>query len=442
MDATELLALALDPCLILQAQGIVADPWQRDLLLSSTPRILLNCCRGAGKSRVTSALALHTALFQPKSLVLLISRAQRQAMELYRYCKQGYQAIGRPIATIKETETQLELANGSRIVSLPGKEANIRSYQGVNLLIIDEAARVPDDLYASVSPMTAIARGRQIILSTPFGQRGFYWREWTDETALWQRFRIPWQKCPRHSAEFIEDERRKFGDAWVEQEYECSFTSLEGLVYPDFQDAVYVMGPPPSGRLVGGIDWGWRNPFAAIWGALDRDDVLWIEHERYLRETPLHEHAKALPRGVIWYADPAGRTEIEEFRSKDFKVLRGDNDIRLGIAAVTARIRTGRLKVRHTTCPNLIAEAKLYRYPDATERAVLGEKPIDENNHALAALRYLISRLDKRFIARLRKQSGSSDPEPVAAESLEESARALYDARPWLRLDNEQLWED
>jgi len=51
MDATEMLALAFDPCRILHAQGIAADPWQRELLLSTAPRILLNCCRGAGKSR-------------------------------------------------------------------------------------------------------------------------------------------------------------------------------------------------------------------------------------------------------------------------------------------------------------------------------------------------------------------------------------------------------
>ena len=75
---------------------------------------------------------------------------------------------------------------------------------------------------------------------------------------------------------------------------------------------------------------------------------LWITGERYLRETPLHEHAAALRElgEVMWYADPAGRTEIEELRASGLVVRRGDNDIRPGIAAVTARLRTGRLKVR------------------------------------------------------------------------------------------------
>jgi hypothetical protein len=120
--------------------------------------------------------------------------------------------------------------------------------------------------------------------------------------------------------------------------------------------------------------------------------VLWITHERYARETPLSDHIGELPREVMWYADPAGRTEIEELRRADLMVRRGDNTIRRGIALVTARIRTGKLKVS-PACVNLIQEAKLYRYPTAAERAQLGENPIDAHNHALAALRYLVTRL-------------------------------------------------
>ena len=121
---------------------------------------------------------------------------QRQASELLHYCKQGYAAIGAPVPLVGDAITRMEFANGSRIISVPGKESTIRGFQGVDRLIIDEAARVPDDLYASVSPMTAISGGQQILLSTPFGQRGFFWREWHDETGSWVRFRVPWKWLP------------------------------------------------------------------------------------------------------------------------------------------------------------------------------------------------------------------------------------------------------
>jgi hypothetical protein len=429
-----LFTLALDPTRLLAAQGFTADPWQRELLLSTAPQILLNCCRGAGKSRVTSALALHTALFHPEALVLLVSRSQRQAGELFRYVRQAFSAVGRPVPAIRETHTQLELANGSRIVCLPGKEETIRSFQGVKLLVLDEAARIPDELYASVSPMTGVSRGRTVCLSTPWGQRGWFWKQWHSDNALWQRFRIPWDRCPRLAREFIDEERRKFGESWVSQEYECSFTAMEGLVYPSFADQTRTDLPAPPGKLVGGIDFGFRNPFAAVWGPI-RDDVLYLENEIYVRETPLSVIAARLPKNVLWYADPAGAVEIAELRLAGFAVRGGINDIRAGIAAVTARLQSQRLRVNERRCPNLMMEARLYRYPTDSQRVGSGENPVDDNNHALAALRYLICSLDARAMARLRRQDKAETREP--ALEIAEQASA---AQSWLRVGNEQLW--
>jgi hypothetical protein len=235
------------------------------------------------------------------------------------------------------------------------------------------------------------------------------------------------------------------GKSWVDQEYRCLFTAMEGLVYPEFEQCIVPdseaaaleesakaerCGAARSAlrtlRRVGGIDFGFRNPFAAVWGVLDRDDVLHLYGERYATQTPLHEHARALPAGYEWYADPAGRTEIEELRAAGHKVLPGQNELRLGIAAVTARIRTGRLKVYG--CPNLVAEARRYRYPAAGEAVHEPEHPIDADNHALAALRYLVSRIDARFLARLR--GGPVIPAPATRRP-----------RRWLRLDNDAIFE-
>jgi hypothetical protein len=441
VNLQQLFALALDPSRILEARGITPDPWQRALLLSRDRQILLNCSRQSGKSTVVSALALHTALFTTGALVLLLSPSQRQSGEIFRKVLDAYKALGKPLPARHQTQLLLELANGSRILCLPGREGTIRSFSGVNLLVLDEAARIPDDLYRSVRPMLAVSQGRLIALSTPFGQRGWFWQEW-ESGGPWKKVRITWRDCPRITPQFLAEETRAMGLSWVQQEYECLFTALEGLVYPDFEQAVLDDWPAdrrlagPTGRLVGGIDFGWRNPFAAVWGVLDRDDVLWITGERYLRETPLHEHAAALHKlgEVTWYADPAGRTEIEELRASGLVVRRGDNDIRPGIAAVAARLRTGRLKVRRDTCPNLIAEARLYRYPTAAERALRGENPVDEHNHALGALRYLISRLDAHFIARLRKRGadGGTGVAPGASSDRR-------DACP-TEIDPEDLW--
>jgi hypothetical protein len=417
------LAAALDPAHILRARGLEPDPWQRDFLLASDRQVLLNASRQSGKSTVVAALALHTALFTRKALVLLLSPSLRQSAELFRKVLDGWQALGQPMRALARTQHRLELVNGSRVLSLPGREQTIRSYGGVTLLVLDEAARISDDFYRSVRPMLAVSRGRLVALSTPFGQRGWFFHEW-EGAGPWRRLCIPWSQCSRITPEFIADERRALGDAWVGQEYECLFTALVGLVYPDFEQALVAAQPAPSGRRVGGIDFGWRSPFAAVWGTLDRDDVLWIEGERYLRETLLHEHAAFLKAlgSVEWYADPAGGTERAELRAGGLTVRAADNDIRLGIAAVTARLRTGRLKVIASACPNLVAEARRYRYPSAGE-SESREAPIDDHNHALDALRYLVSRLDARFLARLRGRSVpgttvNTPPNPLSDDSI------------------------
>src|SRR5947209_12045670 len=164
MNTRQLLCLALNPSHILAARGLAVDPWQREVLRSSHRQLLLNCCRQAGKSTVVSALALHHALFQPGSLTLIVSPGQRQSAETFKKVRDNYRALGRPIRALHETQVRLELANASRILCLPGVEGTIRCYSPT-LLIIDEAARVPNDLYRAIRPMLAVSRGRLVALS-------------------------------------------------------------------------------------------------------------------------------------------------------------------------------------------------------------------------------------------------------------------------------------
>jgi hypothetical protein len=416
MNISQLVALALDPAAILLAQGLTPDPWQVELLQGTHRQVLLNCARQSGKSSVAAALAVHTAIFQPGSLTLLVAPSLRQSIELFRKVIDGLAAIG-PVEEIHRlSQTRLELACGSRIIGLPGNEQTIRAFSKVALLIIDEAARVSDEMYRAVRPMLAVSQGRLLCLSTPFGRRGFFWHEWRDPRADWHRVQISWRDCPRITPGFIEAERHSLGDSWVRQEYECSFEAMEGLVYPDFARQTYPgdAADPGIRPTVGGIDFGYRNPFAAVWGHVDGDGVLWITGERYQHQQTILEHARYLPAQVTWYADPAGAQEIAALRQLGFVVRRGTNELRAGIAAVRARLETGKLKVARS-CRNLLAEAERYRYPAAGESTADREVPIDADNHALAALRYLVSRLDGDLFRRWQRpeQLGADRPLPA-----------------------------
>jgi len=185
--------------------------------------MLLLCARQTGKSRVAAALALLTAFRQPASLTLLLSPTLRQSGELFRdKVLRLFHAQGKTVPASRLTALTLELGNGSRVVALPGEEGTVRCYSGVALLVIDEAARVADALYAAVRPMLAVSGGRLLALSTPFGRRGFFWEEWSGAGA-WERVRVTADQCGRIAPEFLAAERASLGERWYRQEYLCSF---------------------------------------------------------------------------------------------------------------------------------------------------------------------------------------------------------------------------
>src|ERR671919_999621 len=161
------LKLALDRRAFARALGLEPDGWQGDLLRSTAPRVLLNCSRQSGKSTMSGVMALHRALYHPGSLILCLAPALRQSQELFGKVLGFYRDLGRPVAPQAERKLSLELENASRIVTLPGSEKTIRGFSGAALLIVDEAARVDDELYFAVRPMLAVSGGVLLILMKP-----------------------------------------------------------------------------------------------------------------------------------------------------------------------------------------------------------------------------------------------------------------------------------
>jgi hypothetical protein len=222
--------LRADPACLLSLAGMEPDCWQQRLLRSPASRLLLLCSRQAGKSTAAAALALRVALLQPRSPVLLLSPSLRQSVELFRKVLALFDALGRPAAVAAESALRLELVNGSRILSLPSTEATIRGFSGVALVIIDEAARVPDALYCAVRPMLTVSQGQLVALSTPFGKRGWFYDEWQG-AGPWERVQATARECPRIQPTLLEEERRALGPRWFAQEYLCSFEEVEGSVF-------------------------------------------------------------------------------------------------------------------------------------------------------------------------------------------------------------------
>lgn len=214
------------------------DPWQADVLRSDANKLLMNCCRQSGKSTITAILALHEAMFKLDQLILLLSPSMRQSRELFRKV-QEFLAIYQVKSEVKvnlpeDNKLECRFENDSRIVSLPSKEQTIRGFSAANLIIIDESSRVEDEVYYSIRPMLAVSGGRIILLSTPFGKRGHFHKEWSNDD--FEKYKITANDCPRITKEFLEKEKRDLGEFYYQQEYMCEFVDIEGMVFRSFAE--------------------------------------------------------------------------------------------------------------------------------------------------------------------------------------------------------------
>ena len=228
--ATELRG-ALDPvAFAIERLDFAPDRWQVEVL-HSAGNLLLNCSRQAGKSTTTAILATHTALYKPGALVLLGSPSLRQSRELFTKVSDFISRL-EPAPTLEEdNKLSLTLANGSRVVSLPGSGETVRGFSAPDLIIEDEAAFVEDSFYTAVRPMLAVSGGRLILLTTPHGKRGHFHEAWIQGGDEWTRIEVPAQDCPRIDLAFLEAEKLALGEWGFRQEYLCEFLETHDQVF-------------------------------------------------------------------------------------------------------------------------------------------------------------------------------------------------------------------
>ena len=225
----------LDPAAFFEAAVGPADEWQKRVLRSTEKRRLLLASRQSGKSQTCAILALHKALYTPGSLVLCIAPALRQAQELTHKVFTAYRDLRlsgmRPARA--ENKLSLELENGSRIITLPGTEKTIRGYSKAGLVLIDEAARVEDELFHAVTPMLAVSGGTIVLLSTPYGKQGVFYEAWANGGDQWERYSVTAHEVSRITPAFLEEQRRTLPDYVFRQEYECSFEATEDQIFTE-----------------------------------------------------------------------------------------------------------------------------------------------------------------------------------------------------------------
>jgi hypothetical protein len=224
-----------------QTIGFIPDPHQKRLLEATHNRIIVNGARQSGKSATIAARTVRTLTTAPPlapRVALIVAHSMSQAEETILKMDRFFAALALPTHGEPGKTLSRVLPDGSRVIGLAADDDKVRSYTA-HLVVLDEAARVDDEVWHAIEPTLATTNGDLIIASTPEGKRGLFWETWTNGGPEWLKLHNTVHQCPRISREFIETQRRK-GDAYFKKEYEGQFV----------ESGLYLLGRDQVERLI------------------------------------------------------------------------------------------------------------------------------------------------------------------------------------------------
>lgn len=223
--------LRLDPALPMRAAGLTPDPWQEALIRDPARQVAALCTRRSGKTRTVASRVLARCLTR-KSQVLLFAPTEDQSKELLQYVREMNDAIGCPVPLVRESQSELAWANGSRVKAKTDRAKSARGFTP-DLIVIDEAAQVSDELYLSVMPMLILGAAELLALTTPFGKLGWFFEMWDTpaKRRSWQTYTITAYQCPRIRADILAEHRATMPPRWFNQEYLCHRPTSKVLLW-------------------------------------------------------------------------------------------------------------------------------------------------------------------------------------------------------------------
>ena len=206
-----------------------ADKIQKAVLDHDAHRLILCCSRQWGKTTIIAIKALHTAIFQPGSEIVIISKSLKQAGLLLNKVCESAAVLGFPRKRVLGYEQSLHLPNGSNIFAVANSEKTSRGYTA-NIVIVDEAALVEDDVIGSASPTLSRTNGKLWLLSTPHGQTGLFYNVWHDKALTdWFKVKATIEDSPYATPEFIAEQKRLFPFNF-RQDFYSEFTPAKGCL--------------------------------------------------------------------------------------------------------------------------------------------------------------------------------------------------------------------
>jgi len=187
--------------------------------------------RQLGLSTLVSAYSVWLAIFQREKNILIIATKLAVAQNFITKVKTMIKSLPNWLMLpdiIANNKQQIQFNHGSSIKAIPTSEDAGRS-ESLSLLIVDEAAFVRnfDTIWTGIYP-TISTGGRVILLSTPNGVGGQYYKLYTEAESGLNEFnaiKLPWTVHPECDQEWFEKTTSNMSQRQIAQEYLCDFTT-------------------------------------------------------------------------------------------------------------------------------------------------------------------------------------------------------------------------
>lgn len=218
---------------------LTLDKWQKEYIYTDAE---INCflltSRQAGKTTAMSIKAVELCIKHHKKGedVLIVSVTEKQGYHLLaKALSYAHEVYPQHVVTKgkdKPTKHRVTFRNGTHILCYAAGDTGegLRGFT-IKKLMIDEGSRMSEEFFVAVSPMLSVIKGSMDIASTPCGARGFFYKR--SEDPKFKKFYAPAEECPRHTEEFLADERKRMTKLHYAQEYEAQFLDALMQFFPD-----------------------------------------------------------------------------------------------------------------------------------------------------------------------------------------------------------------
>ena len=135
--------------------------------------------RQVGKTTMAENALLEMAFNHRNTLSVLVEPTLDQSRRVYKEIVRAVE--GTPaLARKNDVQLEIEFVNGSSILFKSAEQRdNLRGFTVTGLLVVDECAFIPDEIFDILLPTTDVHRAPILLISTPKLKQGFFFRYYT-----------------------------------------------------------------------------------------------------------------------------------------------------------------------------------------------------------------------------------------------------------------------